>query len=432
MLRTSLATFVCLVALAAAAGASATTGIVVPPDLRADVVSSDLGVANVVPTWGAQIPKAVYDGHWYYVATLDGAGTSYPWKARIWKSRDGESWTQAAVLPGHVYQPPGLAVDGAGDLFLQVGCYAGAACYPGVAPAPGPDLSSVYTVRLLFRTHEPDGSVDFSRFDDYTLRQGTTERYYMGMGVDPTGRYVYTAYAVNGWDVWFNAFDTVTGNDTLTTKVASPPAGRAWLYFRVQPGVKPGEVYLAFEQYVLGTPNSAYLDAALLLKSTDGGRTFEQHTLATSPDTDGNLDFVDASDITVDANDELHIVYYVRKNGVQTLYYQRGIDGTPVPVGALDNHSQLLVQPDGTRLVFTTSNTGELVVARSGDGEAWTSQTYALGGYQMFWPNLIESRSGSKPPPSLGVGERAAMLLAGRRPGENAFTTLLLVRYGHA
>jgi hypothetical protein len=431
MLRLTFAALVSLFALAGPAAAAAPP-VLVPPDLRADVVADDLGIANVVPTWGAQIPKVVYDGHWYYAATLDGAGSQYPWQARIWKSRNGQSWSEAARLPGHVYQPPGLAIDAQGDLFLQVGCYTGAPCYPGVEPAPGADLGAVYTVRLLFRDHGPDGSVDFSSFDDLTVRQGTTERYYMGMAVDPTGRYVYTAYAVDGWDVWFNVLDTQTEQDTLTRKVGSPPAGHAWLYFRVQPGLQPGEVYLGFEQYVLGTPNSAYLDAALLLKSTDGGSTFpEQRILASAPNTDGNLNWVDASDITVDANDQVHAVFYVRKDGVSTLYYQQGLDGTPVAVGPYDNHSQLLVKPDGERLVFSSDDAGRLVAARSSDGNTWTEKTYALGDYQAFWPNLLEARSGSLPPPSLGVGDRAAMLLAARRPGESAFTTLLLVRYGH-
>src|SRR4051794_34138845 len=80
------------------------------PKVRVDVVADDLHVANVFPTWGAQIPKVVYDGHWYYAATLDGEGTQYPWKARIWKSRNGRDWTQAFELPGHVYQPPGLVL----------------------------------------------------------------------------------------------------------------------------------------------------------------------------------------------------------------------------------------------------------------------------------------------------------------------------------
>jgi hypothetical protein len=430
MLRTTLLALLCMLGFAAS-GAAASAPILVQPDLRADVVADDLGVANVVPTWGSQIPKVVYDGHWYYAATLDGAGSQYPWKARVWKSRNGQDWAQAAELPGHVYQPPGLAVDARGDLFLQVGCYTGASCYPGVSPAPGADLGAVYTVRLLFRDHNADGSVDFGRFDDLSIRQGTTERYYMGMAVDPTGRYVYTAYAVNGWNAWFNVLDTQTEQDTLTRKVGSPPAGRAWLYFRVQPGLEPGEVYLAFEQYVLGTPNSAYLDAALVLKSTDGGHSFEQHVLASSPNTDGNQNWVDSSDVTVDANDQVHAIFYVRKDGVPTLYYQQGLEGTPVAVGPYDNHSQLLVRPNGDRLVFSTDNAGHLVVARSADGSAWTAQSYALGDYQAFWPNLLEARSGSLTPPGLGGGDRAALLLAARQPGSSAFTTLLLVRYGH-
>src|SRR5690606_15871831 len=130
----------------------------------------------------------------------------------------------------------------------------------------------------------PDGSVDFTRYTDHTVRTPNAERYYQGMAVDPTGRYIYTAYAVNGWDLYVNQFDTVTGTDVHTTRIGTPPAGHAWLYPRVQPGTRPGEVYLSFSQYVLGTPNSAYLDGVTLWHSTDFGRTFgEQEYLATKP-----------------------------------------------------------------------------------------------------------------------------------------------------
>lgn len=416
---------------AATSPAGATVGN--PPPRVTISTLAELGVANVFPTWGAQIPKIVYDGHWYYATTLDGNGTEYPWHARIWKSEDGEDWTQVLELPGHVYQPPGLVVNSNNDLFLEVGCYTGASCYPGVPPAPGANEAAVYTVRLQFDKHLADGSVDFSQFTDYSLRSPGSERYYMGMAVDPSRRYVYTAYAVNGWDVWFNVFDTKTGTDVSTRKIGTPPAGHAWLYFRIQPGSSPGEIYLSFEQYQLGTPNSAYLDAALLLRSTDGGSTFpEQHTLATSPNTDGNTNFVDTSDMTLDSHGELNMTFYRRVNGVSTLYYQRGVNGTPVAIGPLDNHSQLAVDSSGKITVFGTednagSASGQFAVATSTDGTHWHIDTYSDGDLAMTGPNMLRSLSGSLTPPTLrGAQGGYQMLMAGQHAGVSHFTLLFI------
>ncbi|WDZ82665.1 hypothetical protein [Micromonospora cathayae] len=405
--------------------------------VQVSVVSDSLRVTNVVPTWGAQIPKVVYDGRWFYAATLDGDGTQYPWSARVWKSPDSRTWTEVVALPGHVYQPVGLLVDGAGRLHLQVACFTGAACYPGVAPAPGADLAGVYAVRLTFADRLADGSVDPGRFTDHTARSATPagagpERYYQGLAMSRDGRYLYTAYAVDNWDLHVNVFDTRTGTDVHTTRVGSPPPGRAWLYPRVQPGVAPGEVYLSFSQYVLGTPNSAYLDGATLWHSTDFGRTFGSRTYLTEnpmPDGDGN--WVDAADITVDAAGEVHAVFYRRDRGVGTLYYQRGLAGTPVAVGPLDNHSQLLVRPDGTRMVFTSSG-ASLVVAHSHDGVRWTISRHPVEGVaSVLWPNLLQARSGSRTPPGYHAPGRPAtgMLMAGQSAGQSAFQPLLYVRF---
>lgn len=421
---------VCVVGAVAAAGAAPAAAD--SNDLRVSVVSDSLKVANVVPMWGAQIPKVVYDGHWFYSATLDGNGTEYPWQGHIWKSSDGQSWTEAVHLPGHIYQPIGLLVDGQGRLHVDVPCYAGAECYPGVAPAPGADMSLVYLVRLAFGQHNADGSVDFSQFADQSVRTPGAERYYRGLAVDPTGRYIYSAYAVAGWDLYFNVFDTVTGTDVHTSKIGSPPAGHAWLYPRVQPGTRPGEVFISFSQYVLGTPNSAYLDGALLFHSTDSGRSFpDQEYLATEPNTDGNLRFVDPSDITVDSSGQVHAVFYKRVDGVGTLYYQRGMNGTKVAVGAMDNHSQIVVEPDGSLTVFS-SDGADLLVAHSGDGVRWkiTRHTVAdlVGAY---WPNLLEPRSGSRTPAGWDApgAPTHGMLMAGQRAGQSWFSPLLFVQY---
>ena len=318
-----------------------------------------------------------------------------------------QRWTQAAALPGHVYQPPGLLVDSAERLHLQVGCYTGAECYPGVAPAPGGELAAVYTVRLAFASRRPDGSIDFSRFDDDTLRAGQTERYYQALAVDPTRRFLYSAYAVNGWDIWFNSLDTQTGQDVHTTHVGTPPVNRAWLYFRLAPGTQPGEVYLSFVQYILGTPNSAYLDAVHLWRSTDGGQTFPEKTvLASEPAADGNQYWVDATDITVDAQDVVHAIFFKRSGGVSNLFYQRGLNGTPVAIGPLDNHAQLAIGRNGERFVFS-NQAANVVVARSLDGVVWSTQQHPVAGYSgVFWPNLLSPKSGSRTPPSFA--KRAA------------------------
>ena len=396
------------------------------------VVSDELGIANVVPTWGAQIPKVVYDGDMFYAATLDGAGTQYPWSGRIWKSEDGKDWTLAQTLPGHVYQPPGLLVDGEGDLHLQVACWAGAECYPGVAPADGADMSRVYAVRLEFEQPGPDGSVDFGQFKDHSVRTDSAERYYQGMAVDPTGRYIYAAYAVNGWDMHFNVFDTVTGQDVHTTRVGVSPSGRAMIYPRVQPGKNPGEVFLTFSQYVLGTPNSAYLDAVYLWHSSDGGRTFADQRVATSqPTPDGDGNWVDASDLTVDGNGEVHTVFYRRDGGVGTLYYKRGLDGEPAAVGGLDNHSQILVRPDGEIIIFSSEG-NELLVATSDDGDQWKVERHRFADHAaIYWPNLLSARSGSETPPGWHAPGRptTGMLVGAQESGSTAFSPLLFVRY---
>lgn len=390
-------------------------------------VSDALQLTNVVPTWGAQIPKVVYDGRWYYAASLDGSGSEYPWQSRIFKSRDAKHWVEAVHLPGHVYQPIALLVDGRGRLHVQVGCYTGAECYPGVAPKPGADQASVYTVHLAFGERLPDGSVDFGRFADHTLRTGITERYYQGAAMDPSGRYMYSAYAVDGWDLYLNVFDTVSGSDVHTTRIGTPPAGRAWLYPRVQPGKRVGEVYLSFSQYVLGGPNSAYLDGATLWRTTDGGRTFaDQRYLTQMPAPDGNLNWVDASDVTVGPDGAVHAVFFRQQDGVATLYYQRGLNGTPVPVGPLDNHSQIVVRPDGERIIFTTQG-ADLVVARSRDGVQWSIEHHTVDGVSAaLWPNLLQARSGSRLDSSVN---EISMLVSGQRAGSSAFSPLIFLTY---
>lgn len=119
------------------------------------------------------------------------------------------------------------------------------------------------------------------------------------------------------------------------------PCGRGWIYFRVRPGLQPGEIFLSFEQVVLceSFVNSAPIDAAWLWRSTDGGRTFpERVKTADVPYADGYTSWVDSSDTTVDGNGVVHAISYKRSAGLSTMLYQEGMQGTPVTVGNLDNH----------------------------------------------------------------------------------------------
>lgn len=359
----------------------------------------------------------------YYAASLDGEGGSYPWGGVVWKSADGTNWTEIIRLPGHIYQPIGLLLDSKNELHLQVACYTGAECFPGVAPAPGADMGAVYPVRLEFKTKLSDGSIDTSVFSDHTIRNAGSERYYQGLAIDPTGRYLYSAYAVGNWDLYLNVFDTRTGQDVHTSKVGSPPAGRAWLYPRVEVG-KKGQVALSFSQYILGTPNSAYLDGALLTQSVDSGRTFSTwRTLASEPDPDGDGNWVDASDIKIDQKGTIHAVFYARKDGVSTGYYQKGIDGAPVEIGEMDNHSQLVVRPNGDILAFSSDADEVVVASKDRHSSDWEVERFTVPGVTgAYWPNLVSSRSGS----AMGSfgNHKVGMLLASQTASGPAFNMM--------
>ena len=236
----------------------------------------------------------------------------------------------------------------------------------------------------------------------------------------------------------------------FTSKIATPPGpaeqppcGRAWIYFRVRPGLQPGEVYLSFEQVVLceSYVNSAPLDAAWLWRSTDGGRTFpERVKTAEVPYADGYTSWVDASDSTVDSGGVVHAISYKKSNGLSTMLYQEGMHGTPVDIGELDNHSQLLVAPDRERFVFSSQNfplgysvaPGEagLEVVRSRDGLAWNREFFAIPGYKAtFWPNMLGPYNGSTALPHAANERVYGMLLAAQKPDSSQYGTLLFVRY---
>lgn len=80
-------------------GVAAAPAAAAGPKVEVSVITDGLHVSNVVPTWGAQIPKLAYDGQWYYAATLDSDDDAkYPWRGIIFKSRDGKSWTKALEM----------------------------------------------------------------------------------------------------------------------------------------------------------------------------------------------------------------------------------------------------------------------------------------------------------------------------------------------
>lgn len=396
--------------------------------IKVATIADDLNIGNVVPTWGAQIPKIVFDGEWYYVATLDGNGFTHPWNARIWKSQDGQEWEQVVEMSNHtVYQPPALVFDQYDRLHLHLPCYTDQECYPGVEPAPGGPLGVVYTIRLTFGERLDDGSIDFSTFEDDTIRTGETERYYMGVAVDETRRYIYSAYAVNGWDLRLNVEDTTTGTE-VTHAIGSPPPGYAYLYPRIAPG-KDGEVYLSFMRYVLGSPTSAHIDQALLWKSTDNGATFpDKVVLASEPNPDGADNWVDATDVTVGPDGEVHTIFFVRSEGESTVRYQRGMDGEQVDIGPFGNHSQIVANDDGL-LVFSSEGRS-LLVGTSADGESWNTTHYPIAGVDAaLWPNMLRASSGSAMPRGAQGHEAQEMLMAARSPGAAVYDTLLRVRY---
>ena len=103
----------------------------------------------------------------------------------------------------------------------------------------------------------------------------------------------------------------------------------------------------------------------------------------------------------------------------------------PVEVGGLDNHSQILVAPDGEITVFSSEGNA-LVVARSADGESWSVERHEIEGVAgAYWPNLLSARSGSRTPPGWHAPGRptTGMLMAGQIAGDPAFSPLLFVRY---
>lgn len=391
------------------------------------VVTDALQVGNVVPTWGQMIPKLVFDGSWYYATVLDGELYAYPWNGKVYKSPDGVNWSVAAEFSGNTtYQPPGLLLDHKRELHLLVGCYVDAAkpCFPGFTTD---NAGAVDFHHVVFREKLADGSFDLTTHDDYSLLD--TPNYYMGLAMDKTGRFLYAVYSVDTWDLHVAVFDTVSNTYVHRGLVGTPPASRAWLYAKVVPGNKPGEVHVLVGQYVLGSPNSAVYDQVLLLQSTDNGASWSApHVVTSVENPDGYQRWVDRSDLAIDASGGVHLLYYRKSDAdpQNTLFYQDGLNGSPVGLGIGDNHSQLWIAANGERFIFTTSGTA-LVVLRSADGVSWEREEHAVTGPRnIYWPTLVTRQTGS-----VTHQREMVMLVAGQGPQGPAFSHLLMLTYRH-
>ena len=417
-------------AVAAVAVAAVAAGPAAAGTIDHHPVSTTIGTTNVTPMWGPQIPKIVYDAPsgWYYAATLDGSGTQYPWNARIWKSSDGVSWTLVKTLNAWVYQPPGLILDSGNRLWLDVPCYTGGECYPGVAPAAGAPEQAVYLVRLQFTAKLADGSFDFSTWSDHSNRAAGSERYYRGNTIDVNRRYIWSAYSKADWGLNFSSYDTWTNTET-SHLVGSPGANEAYLYPRVRRGTAAGEVWLLFNQTLRNTGSSATIYGVQLWRSTDGGASFpERYMVAYCPNPDGTSNWCDAADLAVDASDRPHVLFYKKVAGVSHLYYWKGasgsvtLPGSPLDLGPYDNHSQLLLGGGDADIVFATvAESPNLTVLRSADGASWTTEVYPVSGTSMIYsPNMLRNESGSWQ----AGGGSLPMLLSERPSGGSAFSTL--------
>ena len=398
-------------------------------------VSTTIGMTNVTPMWGPQLPKIVHDAPsgWYYAATMDGSGTQHPWNARIWKSSNGTSWSLVKTLNAHVYQPPALTLDSGNRLWLSVPCYTGGECYPGVSSASGAVGERVYLVRLQFSAKLGDGSFNFSSWSDQSVRTAGAERYYGGIAIDADRRFMYHAYSKAGWGLYVSKFDT-WNNSESTALAGSPGASEAYLYPRVRPGTSSGEVWLLFNQTTLDTGNSATIHGVQLWRSTDGGATFpanQRFMVASCPNPDGVNNWCDAADLVIDSSDAPHVLFYKRTTGADHLYYWKGtagsvtLPGSPVDLGSYENHSQIVLGASGERFVFAADSV--LRVLRSTNGTSWTSETFPISGADaVYSPNLMRKESGSFHADS---SEVFRMLASSRPSGSGVYSRLDRVTY---
>jgi hypothetical protein len=189
-------------------------------------------------------------------------------------------------------------------------------------------------------------------------------------------------------------------------------------------------VWLLFNQTLLGTGSSATIYGVQLWRSTDGGVTFPQNQrfmVAYCPNPDGVNNWCDASDLAIDGNDAPHVLFYKKIGGVSHLYYWQGspgsvtLTGSPVDLGAYDNHSQLQLGASDERFVFATAATSDFSVLRSTNGTVWTTQVFPVSGTsEVYSPNLLRKESGTFP---LATNV-FAMLLSERPTGSSVFSRL--------
>lgn len=406
-IRGALAVLLCALAWTAlqlAPPASAT------PTLTASMVTNAIGTTNVTPMWGPQINKVVYDGSWYYSVVMNGSGTQHPWNAEIWESPDGVNWTKAVEIGPWVYQPPGLLLDSGNRLWLTLPCFTGGACYPGASTLAGSPQQYVYLQRLQFSSKLANGSFDFSTFNQYSVLSATNgQRYYRGESMDPSRRYIYTAYTDLNWGLNFSTFDTWT--DTESTHVIGTPGTspqEGYLYPRVRPGTAAGEIWLLFDQdYTAQSSTSIF--GVQLWHSTDGGATWSGFMVASCPSPD-NSNYCESSDLVIDQNDVPNVLYGKVIGGVSHLYYWKGtagsvtLTGSPTDLGPYDSHAAMSFVGSGTRFIFAhvgaaTDDTLDpnLQVLSSTDGGAtWTANPMPVPNAGIIYsPTVMRPESGS-------------------------------------
>jgi len=74
------------------------------------------------------------------------------------------------------------------------------------------------------------------------------------------------------------------------------------------------------------------------------------------------------------------------------------LSGSPVDLGAYDNHSQLQLGASDERFVFATAADSNFSVIRSTNGTAWTTQVFPVSGMsEVYSPNLLRKESGTFP-----------------------------------
>ena len=138
----------------------------------------------------------------------------------------------------------------------------------------------------------------------------------------------------------------------------------------------------------------------------------------------------------IDANDVPHVLFYKKISGVSHLYYWKGnagsvfLPGSPVDLGAFDNHSQIAtLGANGTKFVFAhNAETPDNVlrVRRSPDGVTWTTETFSVPNNAFIYsPNLMRPESGTFHSWGTNIFQ---MLLSGK-PSGGTWSRLEFLKY---